>query len=111
MSLSSTHTQCAAITGLLQTNRHAYLTAGRAGQKLTQGNQIGISRITEPAAAMDKFFAEIRQMGDRAAKRGESQTQEGNKEDGGADVRFHGLADCSKGETLRSTRHRIAFSH
>ena len=64
----------------LQANGKAYLTAGRPGQELAQGDQVGIVLFGQPAAPGDKFVPEITQVRCRAAKGGQAQGQEGQED-------------------------------
>jgi hypothetical protein len=52
------------------------LTAGRAGQELAQGHEIGISGFVKPAPSRDKLVVEISDVRDRAAETGEAQLEE-----------------------------------
>src|SRR4029453_9602719 len=47
--------------------------AGGAGQKLAEGDQIGIGRLVEPAPAQHVLAAEVAQVRHRPTKRGEAQ--------------------------------------
>ncbi len=63
-----------------QSQPDADLRTRRAGQELAQRHQIAIRLRRQPAAPLDELAAEIFQMRNRPAERGESQTQKG-KED------------------------------
>ena len=67
--------QRACMAGTPIAQRHADLAAGRAGQKLAQRHQIGISAVAQPLAPLDEFGAEVAQMRHRPAKRGQAQAQ------------------------------------
>jgi hypothetical protein len=61
-------------------DRHADLAAGGARQELAQRDQIGVRALAEPAPVGDEFLAEITQMRDRAAERGQAQAQKDHKQ-------------------------------
>lgn len=52
---------------------------GRAGQKLAERQDLGIGFVADPLPALDQFFAEIAQMGDRAAETCQAKFQKRHK--------------------------------
>jgi hypothetical protein len=68
--------QRAAVAVSGNADRHTHLAAGRSRQELAQRDQIGVSTLAEPAPAGDELVAEIAEMRDRAAERGQAQAQE-----------------------------------
>ncbi|MNE73756.1 hypothetical protein D3C80_1697840 [compost metagenome] len=72
--------QRARVTRARQPQRHTDLTAGRAGQKLAERHQIGITALTQPAATADELIAKVAKMGNRPTKRGQTQAQENQKD-------------------------------
>src|SRR5262249_46959615 len=50
-------------------------TARRAGQELAKGDDVGIACFVEPFATGDELVAEIAEMGDRAAERGQPELE------------------------------------
>ena len=70
----------AEVTAALQADGEADLAAGRAGQELAEGDQIGIAALVEPLAATDELLAKVAKVRHRAAEGSQTQTQE-NQED------------------------------
>ncbi|MHB8455589.1 MAG: hypothetical protein ACYDDO_13035 [Acidiferrobacterales bacterium] len=60
----------------MHANGNPGLAACRATQKLAQRDKISIGILAELSAALDKFFAEIAEMRDRSAERGQTQHKE-----------------------------------
>ena len=52
------------------------LAAGWTGEELAQPDEIGIGVFVDPLPAHDEFFAEIPDVGDRSAERGDSKLEE-----------------------------------
>lgn len=52
------------------------LAARRSRKKLTQGDEVGIAVLGHPPAPFNEFRTKIAKVRDRAAERGEPQTQE-----------------------------------
>ena len=46
----------------------AYLTAGRAGQELAEGDDVGVVDLAQPASAFDELRPEVADMGHRTAE-------------------------------------------
>ena len=67
-----------------QADRNSDLAGGRTRQKLAQRDQVGIALLVEPFAALDELVAEIAEMGDGAAERGQAELQEGREHFAGA---------------------------
>ena len=63
--------------GAQDADRHADLTAGRAGQELAERDEIGVLRFVDPAPPHDVLVAEVAEVRDRSAERGEAQTHRG----------------------------------
>ena len=63
--------------GAPEAERHADLTACRAGQELAEGDKIGVVPVIQPLPAVDELAAEISQMGHRPTKGGQPQTEKG----------------------------------
>ena len=72
---SDPRSQGAGHAGTKNPERHSHLAAGGPGQKLAQGDEIGIGLLVEPAAPRHEFIAKISQVRDRAAERRESQPE------------------------------------
>src|SRR5690606_40538165 len=64
------------MTGAGQAQGNAHLTAGRAGQKLAQGDQVCITALGKPATADYELVTEITQVGDGPTKGGQPRAQE-----------------------------------
>jgi len=62
----------------------ADLARGRSRKKLTERDQVRIGRLVEPFAAFDEFIAEVSEVSDRTAKRGQAQLQKSRKDLAGA---------------------------
>ena len=61
--------------GPQKTEGKSDLAAGRAGQKLAKRDKIGIARLVDPLPAQNQLVAEVTEMGDRTAKRGQPESQ------------------------------------
>ena len=62
---------------LARPDRDPELTAGRSGQRLAEGDQIGEAPVVEPAAAVYVLAAEVADVGDRATEGGQAQSERG----------------------------------
>lgn len=86
-------------------------TACRPRQKLTQGHQIGISGLVQPFAPLDKFAAQIAQVGNGAAKGSQAKSEENKKDrkNGGwtglAEVRSWTLVHLTEAGFIHRTTH------
>jgi len=61
----------------------AGLTARRAREKLAERDDVGVGRLVEPAAPLDKLGSEIAEMRNRPAERGQPQPQKDAQHLGG----------------------------
>ena len=67
------------IAGARQAKRHADLARSRTGEKLAERDEIGVSRLAEPAPAHHELLAEVAQMRDWAAEGGQAELEKGEK--------------------------------
>ena len=67
--------QRAKIASPLEADGDADLARSRAGQELAEGDDIGVVPLAQPLAPHHEGLAKIAQMGDRAAKAGESEAE------------------------------------
>ena len=63
--------------GAHHAERDPDLAARRAGQELAERDEVGVGALVEPAAPHDELVAEIAEVRDRPAERGEAQAQRG----------------------------------
>jgi len=63
-----------------QSNRESHLAACRAGQDLTQSDELSELRIIQPLPTRDEFMAKIADMSGRTAERRQAKFQEGEKD-------------------------------
>lgn len=81
-----------------QAKRETDLARGRAGQELTEGDEIGIASFVDPPAPQHELVPEVAEMGDGSAEGSQAELEEGAKDFAGA------ARDCSDGRILRSVR-------
>ena len=55
------------------------LAGGRSWKELTERDEVGIAGLVDPFAALNEFVAEIAEMGDRAAKRCQTELEKSPK--------------------------------
>jgi hypothetical protein len=97
--------QSAEISGAHQPDGKADLTARRTGQKLAQGDEIGIGLFVEPAAPRDELVAEISDMRDRSPEAGQAKLEKDEQNlDDGALLRIFRL------RRINCRRHDISLS-
>ena len=66
--------------GARQADGEADLARRRTGQELGERDEIGEGALGQPAAPRDELSAEITEMGDRPAERGEAELEEGEED-------------------------------
>jgi hypothetical protein len=68
--------QGARVARAREPDRHADLAAGGTRQELAQRHEIGVGALVEPLAPRNELLAEVAEVRDGTAKRGQPQTQE-----------------------------------
>ena len=85
-----------------QPEREADLAAGRAGQELAERHEVGIARLVDPAPAQHELVAEVAEMRDRAAERGQPELEEGAE---------HLARRAGRGRAVRCSRSTAVAHH
>ena len=90
---------------LREADADPHLAGGGPRQHLAERDEVGIGAILDPAPARDEGLAEIADMRDRPAERGQPQQEEGNE------YPRHGLAPRAAARPARAVRAACAAAH
>ena len=93
------------VSGARQTDCQSDLAAGRPGQELTQGNEIRVGSLLQPAPAHHELVVKISKVRHRAAEGGQAELEEDKQDFGWAAFRNAWLGHG----TLHSTLPCVTF--